>query len=128
MENSGQDNSSRESVKDWTKTQADQITGLYKSLHGRYQEEANNRLFGGPQLPYEQAQSILTDLLRRQEGHGHKESGLENVVKKSIPLLDLGAVALTAGLLATAPPLGIATGIIYIMSKYYSSYTKSIHP
>ena len=114
MSNAGQQNSSREGVKDWTKAQADQITSLYRSLHGEYQAEANKRLFDGPQLPYEHAHHILADLLENQDGHKHKESGLENVVKEPTPLLDLSAIAASAGLaVVTHPIVGILAGSLY---------------
>jgi len=120
-------------VEDWTKEQADQITGLYKSLNGGYQKEADNLLFGGPQLPYEQAQSILTDLLKRQEIQEHGNGGLENSVKAhskgSTPLMDLGVLAASAGLAVVASPIvGIIAGSVYLMSKYYSSQPKPSHP
>src|SRR3989338_4069890 len=68
-------------VKDWTQTQQNQITSLYKSLHGPYQEIANKQLFGGQQLPYEQAHHILTDLLSKQEAEEHGKNGLEHKVE-----------------------------------------------
>lgn len=70
-----------EGVKDWTKAQSDQITSLYRSLKGDYQKIADKELFGGPQIPYDKAHSILTEILKKQEGH--EESGLESKVNES---------------------------------------------
>ena len=120
-----------EDAKDWTKSQSDQITSLYKSLKGNYQKIADKELFGGPQLPYDKAHGILTELLEKQEHNGNG-GGLENTIKgyhskKPTPLLDLSALAATAGLFAIAPPAGILAGALYLMSKYQSK-TKAAHP
>ena len=117
------------SPKDWTESQANQITELYKGLHGKYQETANKKIFGGPQLPYENAYHILTELLEAQE---HGNGGLENAVKaqpkEPTPLMDLGVIAASAGLaIAASPVAGIIAGSLYLMSKFYSSKPKSAH-
>ena len=130
MSDSGHNNSGGESPKDWTETQSNQITGLYKSLHGKYQEEANKKLFGGPQLPYEDAHHILTGLLEAQE---HGKGGLENTVnahsKILTPWMDLGVIAASVGLAAVASPvIGAIAGSVYLMSKFYSYKTKPAHP
>lgn len=116
-------------AKDWTATQSNQITSLYQSLHGKYQEDANKKLFGGPKLPYENAHHILTELLEAQE---HAKGGLENAVnahsKLSTPWMDLGVIAASVGLAAaTYPIIGAIAGSVYLMSKFYSSRSKPTH-
>jgi len=113
--------------KDWTESQSNQITDLYKKLHGNYQETANKKLFGGSQLPYENANHILTKLLEAQE---HGKGGLEHTVnahsKEPTPLMDLGAIAASAGLaMAASPILGVIAGSIYLVSKFYSRQPKT---
>lgn len=130
MNDSGHANSGGEIPKDWTETQSNQITRLYQSLHGEYKEEANKKLFGGPQLPYENANHILTELLEAQE---HGKGGLEQTVnshsKSSTPWMDLGVLAASVGLAAaTSPIIGAIAGSVYLMSKLYSSRTKPAHP
>ena len=60
---------------EWTKDQSDQITSLYEQLKGSYEKSANQKLFGGAQLPYEDAHNILVNLLKQQETEHH--GGLE---------------------------------------------------
>ena len=59
---------------EWTKEQQDIITSLYGQLKDNYEREANKKLFGGPQLPYEQARDILENLVKQQKQEGGLES------------------------------------------------------
>lgn len=70
-------------VEEWAKDQADQITALYGELQGRYEREANKKLFGGPQLPYLEAFNTLTWLIDEQEKE--KSGGLESKVRGTAP-------------------------------------------
>jgi len=59
------------------------------------------------------------------------EHGLESLVKNSntsINYADMGAALATIGLTVAAPPLGIAAGVIYLISKYYSSKATQAKP
>ena len=67
-------------MSEWTKDQSNQITDLYKQLEGRYEKEANQKLFGGPQLPYLDAFNTLNGLIEKQK-KGHV-GGLERKVQK----------------------------------------------
>ena len=60
---------------EWTKEQSDQITSLYGELKGNYEKVANQKLFRGEQLPYEEAHYTLMEILKKQEAEQH--SGLE---------------------------------------------------
>ena len=60
-------------VEEWTKDQENQITSIYGQLRGKYESEANKKLFGGQQLPYLEAFNTLTSLIDEQK----KSSGLE---------------------------------------------------
>ena len=64
---------------EWTKSQSDQITSLYGKLKGSYEKNAYQKIFGGTQLPYEEAHSTLLNLLKQQETE--QRGGLEAKVK-----------------------------------------------
>ena len=66
-------------MSEWTKDQSNQITSLYGQLKGKYERDANKKLFGGPQLPYLDAFNTLTSLIEKQK----KESGLEGKLKNT---------------------------------------------
>ena len=89
---------------DWTKEQSDQITSLYGQLQGKYEREANKKLFGGPQLPYKEAFDTLTGLINQQE----KSGGLERKVKSAPSGLFAGKEAYALGLFGTLIALGLA--------------------
>jgi len=65
----------------WSEDQSTQITSLYGKLKGAYERKANQKLFGGPQLPYSDAFSTLTALINEQEKSG--KTGIERKVKES---------------------------------------------
>ena len=62
---------------DWTNDQSDQITSLYGKLKDKYKKEADQKLFGGPQLPYLEAFNTLTSLIKQQEKNS---GGLEEKI------------------------------------------------
>ncbi len=65
----------------WTPEQQNDISALYKKLVGTPQEsEAYKQLFGGPQLPYDQAKHILDDLIKK-----HEKGGLEKAMEGISP-------------------------------------------
>ncbi len=67
-------------MSEWTKDQSNQITNIYKQLEGKYEKEAYQKLFGGPQLSYLDAFTTLTSLIERQKKE--RVGGLESKVQK----------------------------------------------
>lgn len=128
----GHDRSGHKEIIDWTKAQQDQITAGYNSLHGKYQEEAKQKLFGGPQLPYEQAHSILMASLKKQE----QAEGLDGKVNnepRRVPVkrtqldygLGLGGIAATVAGLASVNPAITVAGILTTMYALTPKYKKA---
>ncbi|HLG23555.1 MAG TPA: hypothetical protein VI564_01350 [Candidatus Nanoarchaeia archaeon] len=95
---------------EWTKTQSDQITELYGRLKKENQAEANDKLFSGPQLPYEAARGTLVDILNRQEsGHGiEAKVGGQNKSHSSAKPVPLGPLGYAA---AATILISIMTGL-----------------
>ena len=95
-------------AEEWTKDQEDQITALYGKLKGKYEREANQKIFGGPQLPYLDAFTELTSLIEQQK----KEhvGGLESKVQKesaSAGIFSGKRAKYVVGLVTAALVLGI---------------------
>ncbi len=93
---------------EWSNDQSTQITQLYDKLKGDYQKQANQKLFGGPQLPYSDAFSTLTNLIDEQEKK--KGGGLEAAVQKkpaSSGIFSVIRSKYAVGLAAAALLLGI---------------------
>ncbi|MEK6892337.1 MAG: hypothetical protein AABX25_04075 [Nanoarchaeota archaeon] len=127
----GQETAGKENSVSWTKTQEDQISALYGSLKGVYQQDANKKLFGGAQLPYEQAHSILVENIKKQE----QAEGLEGKVHNEshrVPIkptqfdygLGLGGIAAAVVGLASANPVVAAAGILTTMYALTPKYKK----
>jgi len=64
---------------EWTEAEQDKITAIYKQLKGEYEKKAYTKLFGGSQLQYNQAKSVLDDLIKQQ----NKQGGLESKLQES---------------------------------------------
>ena len=123
-------NEGHSETKDWTQTQQNQITSLYQELKGDYKAAADKALFGGQQLPYEQAHAILREALQKQEHSGgldrkvqdhkesHKASGLGDLAALAGSIALVGGAVLGAPVVAGLGLLGTAYGF---MKKYYSS-------
>lgn len=120
---------------EWTETEQDKITALYKQLKGEYEKKAYTKLFGGPQLQYNQAKSILDDLIKQQNKQGGLESKLqeskngasasEKVSSNSeYAVWLLGGLAAVLGF-ATTPLLGAAalfTTTLMMYNNYQNKY------
>ena len=61
----------------WSEDQSNQITALYGQLKGKYEREAYQKIYAGPQLDYIDAFSTLNSLIEKQ----NKERGLESKLK-----------------------------------------------
>lgn len=94
----------------WTTDQENQITSLYSILKGQFQQEANKRLFGGPQLPYLDAYNILNDIINKQEKP--KPEGLEGKVAGAYVPEGHGRLSNAYGLAAV---LGLVLGFPYLI-------------
>ena len=90
----------------WTKDQSNQITDLYKQLKGKYEKEAYQKIYAGPQLGYIDAFNALTNLIDRQKKE--QFGGLEKKVKESSGGLFAGRGAYALGLFGTLIALGLA--------------------
>ncbi len=136
----GHETAGKKNSLSWTKTQEDRISALYGSLRGKYQQDANKKLFGGAQLPYEQAHSILVENLKKQEhaegleGKVHDDkSGL--IPRKATQLeygIGLGGIVATLAALAAATnPLiaiaGIAATAYALRPKYSTQKPAEAH-
>jgi len=124
---------------EWTKDQSNQITSLYGQLKGDYEREANGKLFGGSQLPYEDAHHTLMDILKKQESgqHGGLEAKADTSSTKGISFNKTdnaiglaGIIGTMAAFAAGAYPLGIAAAALlagtYLLKDKYQ--TKLKHP
>ena len=67
-------------AEEWPKEKADKITEAYHQLKGKYKEYANREVFGGAQLPHEQAKSILDNLIGQQK---NEQGGLEATINQA---------------------------------------------
>lgn len=90
----------------WTKDQSDQITALYSKLKGKYEREAHQKIYAGPQLDYIDAFKTLTTLIDQQEKG--KSEGLERKVKSAPSGLFAGREVYALGLFGILIALGLA--------------------
>ena len=137
----GHETAGRKDSVSWTKAQEDQVSALYGSLKGEYQQDANKKLFSGTQLPYGQAHSILVENLKKQEQASGLEGKIDHTPSKSSKALPkskldyltgiLGGTALVASMAAVAPPivgaLGIAAAAYALIPKYYTKKPAEAH-
>ena len=108
----------------WTKPQQDEFTSLYGRLAGtKYESAAKKKLFGGPQLPYEEAKGILTDLIKKSEKGQH---GLEYLLGfAGAAAIAVGAV--TASVYTWGLPLAVG-GMHTVITALSSNSSAGYNP
>ena len=109
----------------WSKDQSDQITALYGQLKGKYEKEAYQKLYAGPQREYLDAFNTLTSLLKEQEAQGGLEQAIKGAQKQSVKNTSGGLFNLTprqsaVGLITALIVVALASaGIPYVPPPLY---------